>query len=327
MTLKRRQLMMALAASGLAVMAPQALAQGQGAWPSGPVRLIVPYAPGGAIDIITRVVADKLGPLLGTSIVVENKPGASTIVASTYVKDAKPDGSVFLITDTTHGANPALKKSLPYDTVKDFESVVMLAELPAVLIVPATLPVNNLQELIALARKDPGKLNYSSAGFGTINHLAAELFKKQFGLDIQQVTYSGGGPAITAIVAGEAQMLFIALPGAMPFITSGRVKAIAVTSAERQASLPNVPTVAESGFPGFSFVGNIGIRAPLRTPADIVARMNAAVNTVLAMPEVKARLSGAGADIAGGTPDRFTGYLRSEVAKWDKIITPDMRID
>jgi tripartite-type tricarboxylate transporter receptor subunit TctC len=298
-----------------------------GKWPSAPIHFVVPYAPGGAIDFVARLIGEKLGDRLGKSIIVENRPGASTQIATTHVAHAAPDGYTLLFTDISHGSNPALRKHLPYDTMKDFASVILVADLPAVLVVSTQSHIESVADLIAHARKEPGKLNYSSAGPGTIGHLAAELFKKQFGLDIVQVTYQGAGPAMTAVLKGECQMLFLGLPPAIPLIKAGSVKAIAVTSATRSALLPDVPTMADSGFPGFTFEGSVGIRAPAGTPEPVIATLNQAINEVLQDPTVKTRMENAGAVIVGGPPQRFTDYLNQEIDRWTRTIPPQMRID
>jgi len=308
----------------LALSIQAALAQ---SWPTAPIHFVVPYAPGGAIDLVARLIAEKLGPVVGQSVVVENRPGAATLVATSYVARAAADGYTLLFTDISHGSNPALHSKLPYDTMKDFSSVVLVAALPAVLVVSQSSQIQSVNDLVARARKDPGKLNYSSAGAGTIGHLAAELFKKQFGLNIVQITYQGAGPAMNAVLSGEVDMLFLGLPPAIPLIKAGRIKAIAVTSSRRSELLPDVPTVAESGFAGFSFEGSVGIRAPAGTPHDVIQKLNSAINKVLADPGINERLVAAGAVVIGGPPERFTTYLSGEIERWNRTITPDMRVD
>jgi tripartite-type tricarboxylate transporter receptor subunit TctC len=296
-------------------------------FPSKPVRLISPYGAGGANDIVCRVIADKLAESLGQPVLVDNKPGAGSMVGSTLLVKSPPDGYTIMMADIAHGANPSLRKTMPYDTVKDFAPVVLVAELPAVLLVHPSVPANTIAELVAYARKNPGKLNYSSSGFGSANHLSAEVFKSELGLDIVHVPYQGGGEAMNALLGGQVQMLFITLPASLPHIKAGKVKALAQTGAKRMDLLPDVPTVAETVHPGFDISLWIGVVAPAGTPQPVVDRLNAEFNKALAVPAVKERIAALGANIAGGSPAQFDAYIRKELARWAKTIKPEMRVD
>ncbi len=306
------------------VLAPGVSAQ---SYPSKPIRLISPYAAGGANDIVCRVISDKLAELMGQPILVDNKPGAGSIVGSTLLVKSPPDGYTIMMADIAHGANPALHKKMPYDTLKDFTPVILVAQLPTVLLVNPSLPVNSIAELVAYAKQHPGKLNYSSSGFGSTNHLAAEVFKNELGLDIVHVPYQGGGEAMNALLGGQVQMLFITLPPSLPHIKAGKVKALAVTSAKRTDLLPDVPTVAETVLPGFDVNLWIGVVAPAGTPAAIVNRINADFNKVLAIPSVKERIAALGGNVDGGTPEQFDTFIHNEIARWGKTIKPEMRVD
>jgi tripartite-type tricarboxylate transporter receptor subunit TctC len=296
-------------------------------WPTKPVRLISPYAAGGANDIVCRVLAEPLAASLGQPIVVDNRPGAGSVLGSTLLVQSAPDGHTIMMADIAHGANPALHNKLPYDTLKDFTPVVLVAELPAVLLVHPSVRAVSVRELVESVKKQPGKLNYASSGFGSANHLAAELFKSELGLDIVHVPYQGGGQAMNAILSGQAQILFITIPASLPHIKAEKVRALAVTSAKRIPSLPDVPTVAETLLPGFEVNLWIGILAPARTPAAVVRRVNAEINKTLALPAVKERVAALGANIVGGTPEHFNAFIRKEIQRWGKTIKPNMRAE
>jgi len=306
-----------------------ALAAGVAAqpFPSKSIRLISPYAAGGANDIISRVLAEKLAESFGQPVVVENKPGAGSMLASQILIKSPPDGYTIMMADIAHGANPALRKTMPYDTVKDFTPVVLVAELPTVLLVHPSVPANTIAELVDYAKKNPGKLNYSSSGFGSTNHLAAEVFKSELGLDIVHVPYQGGGEAMNALLGGQVQMLFITLPASLAHIKAGKVKALALTGSTRMPVLPDVPTVSETVLPGLDINLWIGVVAPAGTPAPVVDRLNGEFNKVLAIPAVKERIASLGGVAVGGTPAKFDEFIRKELARWAKTIKPEMRVD
>ncbi len=221
------------------------------------------------------MIAEKLSEVMGQTVLVDNKPGAGSMVGSNILVKAPADGYTIMMADIAHGANPALRKSMPYDTLKDFAPVVLVAELPTVLLVNPSVPANSIAELVAYAKRNPGKLNYSSSGFGSTNHLAAEVFKDELGLDIVHVPYQGGGEAMNALLGGQVQMLFITLPASLPHIKAGKVRALALTGVKRMDSLPDVPTVAETVLPGFDINLWIGVVAPAGTPPAVVDRINA----------------------------------------------------
>jgi tripartite-type tricarboxylate transporter receptor subunit TctC len=308
-----------------AVLALTALPAGGQTWPARPIKLISPYAAGGANDIISRLLAEKLADTLGQPVIVENKPGAGSVVGSTALVKSPPDGYTIMMADIAHGANPALHTALPYDTLKDFAPIVLVAKLPSVLLVHPSVPVSTAAELVAYVKAHPHQLNYSSSGFGSANHLSAEVWKSELGLDVAHVPYKGGGEAMTALLSGQVQILFITLPASLPHIKAGKVKALAVTSKERSALLPDVPTLSETVAPGFDVNLWIGVVAPAGTPPDVVGVLNKAFNKTLALPAVRERLAALGANPQGGTPEEFDRFIREEVQRWGKIIKPDMR--
>jgi tripartite-type tricarboxylate transporter receptor subunit TctC len=312
--------------AGLALLLLAATAQGQ-AFPAKQIRLISPYAPGGANDIVCRILSDRLAEGFGQPVLVDNKPGAGSIVGSTLLVKSPPDGYTIMMADIAHGANPALRKSMPYDTLKDFTPVVLVAELPTVLLVHPSVPAGTVGELVAYAKANPGKLNYSSSGFGSTNHLAAEVFKSELGLDITHVPFQGGGQAMNALLGGQVQILFITLPASLPHLKAGKVKALAVTSASRMSMLPEVPTVAETVIPGLDVNLWIGVVAPAGTPPAVVSRLNAEFNKVLDTPAVRERIVAQGANVAGGTAEQFDAHIRRELQRWARTIKPEMRVD
>ena len=321
LTSKLRMLAAAAAAFALAGLV------GAQTFPSKPIRLISPYAAGGANDIVCRVIAEKLSELMGQTVLVDNKSGAGSMVGSQLLVKAPADGYTIMMADIAHGANPALRKTMPYDTLKDFASVVLVAELPTVLLVNPSVPANSIAELVTYAKQNPGKLNYSSSGFGSTNHLAAEVFKDELGLDIVHVPYQGGGEAMNALLGGQVQVLFITLPASLPHIKAGKVRALALTSAKRMTAMSDIPTVAETVLPGFDINLWIGVVAPAGTPAAVVDRLNADFNKVLAMPAVRDRIATLGGNIASGSPAQFDTFIRKELQRWAKTVKPEMRVD
>jgi tripartite-type tricarboxylate transporter receptor subunit TctC len=292
-------------------------------YPSRPVHIIVGYAPGGSVDIVARIIADKLSQMNGQRFIVDNRPGGGTIIASELVARAAPDGYTVMLADIAHGANPALKAHLPYDTEKDFAPIVLVAFFPAILAVDKSLPVNDLQEFLAYAKARKGQLNYSSSGIGSMNYLASELLNTITGADIQQVPYQSGGQAMSALVGGFVQMLITTAPPLLSF--KDKVKILAVSSDKRLASLPNVPTFAEAGLPDYNVQLWQGLLSPAGTDKMIVAKLNRDFNAVLAMPDVRQRLEALGGDIVGGSPDKFAKYVDDEIAKWKRVIPAELR--
>ncbi|MBI3042849.1 MAG: tripartite tricarboxylate transporter substrate binding protein [Betaproteobacteria bacterium] len=315
--------------AGMAAMLAAAVANAVFAqtYPYRPVRFIVPYAAGGATDILTRVIEPGLSERLGQRVVVDNRPGAGAIVGTSLLAKATPDGYTIMMAEIAQGANPALHSKLPYNTLKDFASVTLVALMPTVLVVPPSLAVTSVGELIALAKSRPGQLNYSSSGYGSANFLAAELFKSATGIKVVHIPYQGGSQALAAILGNQAQMLFTTLPPSIPHIKAGRVRALALGGRTRTPLLPDVPTVAESAVPDFQVYLWLGVLAPAGTSRQIITRLNSEIKTVLTLPRVRERIAGLGAEIVGSTPQQLTDHIKSEIARWTKVITPDLRVD
>jgi tripartite-type tricarboxylate transporter receptor subunit TctC len=302
----------------MACIAPIALAQ---AYPNHAIRLVVPFPAGGTTDILARDVAKKLTETLGQAVVVDNRPGAGGNIGADIVAKSSPDGYTLLMgTVGTHAINPSLYAKMPYDHVKDFVPVVLVAGVPNVLVVNPSVPINSVADLIKLAKAKPGAINFASSGSGTSIHLSGELFKTMAGVDITHVPYKGSSPALTDLMGGQVQIMFDNLPSSLALIKSGKLRAIAVTSLKRAPALPDVPTIAESGLPGFEASSWFGILAPAGTPAPIVAKLNAEVNKYLQSPEGKEQLLAQGAEIAGGSPEKFVAHIRAETDKWAKVV-------
>ena len=264
--------------------------------------------------------ASTLTDSLRQQVIVDNRPGASGIIASELLVRSPADGYTIINVNVAHGANPTLNARLPYDTAKDFASVSLLVLLPTILVVHPSLPVRTVRDLIALAKSRPGQLNYASAGSGSANHLPMELLMHAAGIKIAHVPYKGGAPAIADLLGGHVPMMFITIPPALPHVKTDRLRVLAVSSARRAPTLPDVPTLAESGVAGFEFNEWQAILAPRGTPADIIGRLNAEINKALALPEVKERMAGLGAEAATGTPEQLTAHIASELAKWPVVI-------
>ncbi len=296
------------------------------AWPTQPIHFIIPYAPGGGMDVTARLLGDRMSKSLGTPILVENKPGASTTLATSYVVRSQPDGYTLLFTDSTHGSNPALYKTLPYRTMEDLQSVALVTLTPAVLVVRSSLGVNSVADLVALAKKEPGKLNYSSAGLGSVMHLSTELFKRQAGIDVAQINYAGAAPALNALVAEQVDLMFIPPTTLVPHLKSGKLKALAVASDKRLELLPDVPTFREAGYPEVVVGASLGVRVPKGTPPAVIARLNEAFNEAIKEPEFQEKARSWGAIAVVGPPQKMDDYLLSEIARWSKTVTPDMQI-
>ena len=298
-------------------------------YPSKPTRLIVPYPPGGSADILARAIGAKLGDQLGQPVVIDNRPGAGTIIGTEATAKAAPDGyTVMLGTVSSHAINPALNAKLPFDPVKDFTPVSLVASIPFVMLVHPSLPAETVQELIALARARPGQLNYASAGNGTSNHLAGELFKSMTGIDMVHVPYKGSAPALTDLLAGQVPVMFDLALTALPHVRSGAARGLAVTSKERSPVAPKLPTVAESGVPGYEVSAWFGVFAPAGVPPAATQRLNAELVKVMRQPAVRARLASQGADALSSTPEAFSAYLKDEIGKWAKVVKASgMKLD
>lgn len=313
------------AAALLATVLPTHAAIAADSFPDHAIKLVVPYAPGGGVDILGRLIAQRLPDILGQPVVVDNRGGGGGTIGAGIVAKAPADGYTLLLAAIEFGANPALQSKLPYDTLKDFRPVSLVATLPAVLIVDPALKVQSVADLVALAQANPGKYNYASAGIGSMHFLAAELFKSQNKLDVVHVPYQSGAQALAAILGGQTQIAFSTVPPVLQQIKAGKVRALAVTGAKRQPSLPDVPTFAEVGYPRFDAALWQGVLAPAGTPPQVIARLNDAINRVLAMPEVRARLTEMGADAVGTSPDQFGDFIKSEIARWAALIPPQAR--
>lgn len=285
-------------------------------YPDRPLRLIVPYGPGGVTDITARITAPRIADVLGQSVVIENRPGGASMPGTEAVAKARPDGYTLLLTSTALAANPILFKNVPYDAAKDLAPVSMLATVPTVLVIHPGVPASSVQELIALAKSTPGAMNYGSAGNGSGNHLTTEVFKNAAGIEAQHIPYKGGGAVMADLVGGQVTFVFAVLPTALPYIKGGKLKALAVSSPQRNPALPDVPSVSEAGLPGFNVTEWVGIFAPAGTPTTVVARLNTAANRALQHPDVVERLKSLGADIIGGPPGKMEDYLKSEMARW-----------
>ncbi|SAI66365.1 putattive exported protein [Bordetella ansorpii] len=308
-----------LAATSL--LAAAAHGQPAGNWPAKPITMIVPYAPGGFADTRVRLLARKLGDSLGQPIVIENKAGAGGVIGTNLIAKAAPDGYTIGTGNLAPMAvNPTLMRDMPYDPRKDLAPIILIETSPLVLSVNNTLKVNNLRELIALAKKEPGKLNFGSSGVGGAHHLSGEMFREQAGIDIVHVPYKGGNLAATDLMGGHLTMMFEMGYSALPAIQGKKIHPIAVTSAKRLDVLPDLPTMAESGLPGFESYNWQGIVAPAGTPAPIIARLNAEFNRILQEPDVKKAIADTGSQAGGGTPEAFGTFIAAETEKWAKVI-------
>lgn len=291
------------------------------AYPDRPVRVIVPFPPGGANDIVARQITQRLSARWGKPVVIDNRGGAGGNIGTEIGARANPDGYTLLIGSTsTLASNMSLYEKLPFDVVRDFVPIALLVTAPNMLCATAGLPAKSVQELVKLAKTAPQKLNYSSFGEGSSSHLIAEMFKRQAGIEMVHVPYKGGALALTAVIGGEVHMTFSNFSVALPHVKSGKVRGVAVTSAKRAAALPEVPTVAESGLPGFEATAWVGIVAPRGTPRAIVQQVNADIRAELADKDTRAQLAGQGLDPAGGTPEALGQHIRAEIERWRRVI-------
>ncbi|MBI3068682.1 MAG: tripartite tricarboxylate transporter substrate binding protein [Betaproteobacteria bacterium] len=290
------------------------------AYPARPLRIIVPYAAGGGGDILARMIGAKLTEAWGQPVVVDNRPGGGTIIGTDLAAKASPDGYTILLGTNTHAVNETLYRKLPYRLMRDLAPVTQLATAPNILIVNPSVPARTLRELIALAKAKPRQVNYGSSGNGGTGHLAMELLKTMAGIDLVHVPYKGGGPALNALLAGEVSALFNNIIAAVPQVQAGRVRPLGVTSSRRSAALPEVPTIAESGVPGFEAIAWFGLFAPAGTPRAIVAKLSREVARVLKLPDIHDRLSSQGAEPVGSSADEFSAVIRSDIAKWGKVV-------
>jgi tripartite-type tricarboxylate transporter receptor subunit TctC len=312
---------MAVAAWLAALAIVPAAAQSPAAYPSRPVKLVIPFPPGGPLDIVGRAIAQKLTEAWGQSVVVDNRPGAGGNIGADIVAKAPPDGYTILMGAlSTHAVNPSLYARMPYDAVKDFAPITLVAITPNVLVVNAALPVNSAKEFIAYAKANSGKLAFGSGSNGSAGHLAGELFKVDMGIDVIHVPYKGGAPATQALLAGDTQFMFDNLANAMPQVKAGKLKALAVTTAQRSKLAPELPTMAEAGLAGFDISTWFGLFAPAGTPSAVIAKWNAEVTKILNTPEMRERLVAQGAEPAPTTPEEFAAFIGREIPKYARIV-------
>jgi len=305
--------------AGIAL-AAAALCGAAQAYPTKPVTIVVPFAPGGAADTMARQLAERLNKRLGQPVIVENKPGAGTMIASEYVAKAAPDGHTVLLAASSLGIAPALYSKVNYDPVKDFVPISQVASVVHVLEVHPSVPVKSVAELIAWLKANPGKANYGSVGAGTSTHLESELFNTMAGVRMTHVPYKGSAPALMDLVGGNLQVMFDAWASSGPFVRDGKTRLLAVTTAQRSKILPDVPTVAESGLPGYEAMPWLGFVAPAGTPAAAVNRFHAELTEVLKEPEVQERFRNLGLDIIGNTPEQFAEFIKKDIVKWAKVV-------
>lgn len=313
-----RNFALALAAVLTAASADVAVAQ---TYPSKPIRLMVAFPPGGSTDLMARSLANELTKSLGQAVVVENKAGANGNIGSGEVAKAAPDGYTLLLSGVgTNAINHSLYPSMPYDSMRDFEHITLLAEGPNVLLVNPNFPAKSVPELIAMAKSQPGKLFYGSNGNGSSGRLAMEMLRQATGIDMVHVPYKGGGPSMLALIAGEVPMLFTNQDQALPQVKAGKVRAIGVASEKRNPAYPDVPTIAEQGVPGFAAVSWFGLSAPAKTPPEIIQKLHAETVKIINQPEFRARLESTGFVVVGNSPEQFRAFVKSENEKWGKAV-------
>lgn len=289
-------------------------------YPVGPIQVVVPFAPGGGTDTVARRLSVKLSQSLGQSVVVVNRPGAATQIGSAYVAKSPPDGYRLLMSALPHVTNPALIKSLPYDTLNDFVPISILARIPSVLLVSTRLQVRTIDDLVRLSKSTPAGLNYGSPGQGTAPHLAMELFKQQTGLNATHIAYKGAGPQMSALVAGQIDIAFASLSSSQAHVISSQVKALGIASSKRARALPNVPTLAEVGFPNFEASAWFGMLAPAQTPRGVIELLNREIVTALKANDVQEAFDAEGIEPVSSSPEEFAKYIRQEIAKWSKVV-------
>jgi tripartite-type tricarboxylate transporter receptor subunit TctC len=309
---------MALAAAGFAF-PPAATAQAPAAYPTKPIRFLVGFAPGGTTDILARGLAQKMSESMGQSVIVENRAGANTSIATELVARAAPDGHTILLNAQGHATNATLMK-LSFDAVRDFAFITLAAETQNLIVLHPSFPARNVRELIAFSKKRPGEINYASSGTGTTVHLSAELFQLMAGVKWVHIPYKGGAPAMTDMLAGQTSLMFGSMLTVIEHARAGKLRAIAVTGDKRATGVPDIPTVAESGVPGYNVTAWYGVAAPAKTPSAIVERLNSEIVRALKAPDLRQRLVSQGVDPVGNTPQQYTAFVQNEVQKWAKVI-------
>ena len=311
--MKRVAVVLALALSSIPVAAQQ--------YPSKAIRMVVGFAPGGGTDLVARIIGQKMNESWGQPVLVDNRAGATGTIGADLVAKAPGDGYTLLMGHVnSHGIAPNLFKKLPYDAERDFAMVAYVGYVPNVLVIHPSIPAQNVKDLIAIAKSQPGSLNYASSGVGSTQHLAGELFTLLTGAKIVHVPYKGSGPAVVDLLAGHVSMNFDTMPPVLPHIKSGRMRALALTTPKRSPQLPNVPTMMEVGLKGFDMTNWYGIMAPAKTPRDVVMKVNAEANRIMALPDAKSKLEEAGTQLDPGSPEKFAGFLKSEIAKYAKLV-------
>ncbi|MBU3547494.1 MULTISPECIES: tripartite tricarboxylate transporter substrate binding protein [unclassified Polynucleobacter] len=289
-------------------------------WPSRPISLIVSYPPGGTADLMARTVATPLGKLLGTSVVVENKPGASGQIAASYVAKANADGYTLMLDASSYSVNPSLFPKLPYDPNKDFKTLAVLAQYPNVLLVNPSFPAKSVKELVAMAKAKPNSISYASSGNGSAQHLAGALFEVKAGVEMQHVPYKGGGPALNDVIGGQVPVFFGSVASTKQYVDSGKLNALAVTGKKRASSMPSVPTMAEAGVPGYEVYEWNGIFAPAATPAPILIKLSDAIAKVMQSPEVREKVLSLGGEPFQGNSDAADKFIKAQMAEWAKLV-------
>jgi len=302
----------------IALPAPPALTAD--VYPQKPIRLVIPFSPGGGTDLLARAVSDKLAEILGTSVIIDNRPGAGGTLGTAVVARAAPDGYTFLFTSASYTFTPSIIKELPYDPLKDFRPITMFASLPNILVVHPSLPVKSVKDLLALARKRPGEIHFGSGGVGSNIHLTTELFTYMAKIKLAHVPYKGAGPGQIALMSGEVQVLMPASQSALPFVKSGRMRALAVSTKQRAPVLPDLPTIDEAGVPGYDKAAWFALFARAAVPDAIITRVHQAAVKVLKNPDIVKQLAAEGAVAVGNSPAEFDAFVRSEIAEWAKLI-------
>jgi len=316
--MNKRATLKALGALAAAIFVTPAFAQ---QFPNRPIRIVVPFPPGGPTDILSRIIAQKLTDLLGVQVIADNRVGAGGIIGTSAVARAEPDGyTVLMGTIGTHGINSAIYKKLAYDPIADFAPIALVANVTNLLVLHPSVPANNFKELLALAKSKPGQLTYASAGVGSSQHFAGELLRSMAGIDILHVPYKGGGQALPDLMSGKVSMMFIGIPAVAEFLKAGRLRPIAVTTPARAPAMPNIPTVAESGLPGYEVGAWHGVLAPANTPRPIIDRLNKDLARVMDMPDVVQRLDGFGAIPLKSSPEQFAKYIQAELKKFADLV-------
>jgi len=306
-----------IACAALAAAATICVAQ---TYPSRPIRMLIPFTPGGGADISGRIIGKALGERMGVQFVIDNRPGASTMIATDIVAKATPDGYTLLMSTGTHTINPSIFIKRPFDEVRDFTPIVIVSNSPNMIAVSLKAPVKSIPDFVAHAKANPGKINYGTGGHGTHQHMALELFRVLAGIELVHVPYKGGVPAITDTIGGQIVMVSTSVPALQPYVKAGRVRAIPVNSPQRSSSMPEVPTIAEQGYPGFDVNYWLGLMGPAKLPPAVVQRINQEVNAAIKLPEVREQFIFNGAEPAGGTPGEFLALVKREIKEWAEVV-------